>query len=109
MTTPMSPDLDPAVEAAAGAMFPSRGLLPYMPGKWTQIDEGDRERYRKMVRLGVAAAAPLIRAQERAAVRAELLAIAVSERHEPGYYDKSIFRQLVDRIAPEHVTPREKP
>jgi hypothetical protein len=96
--SPMSDDLDPAVEAAAEAMFPSRALLPYMPGKWAQLAEEDRERYRKMVRRGVAAAAPLIRAQERAAVRRELLALAGSQLSS---YSASAMRLAADLVTPE--------
>jgi len=96
----MSPDLDPAIVAAGARTLAG----------WLMTGEYDDEvtRWEAQVDCAVdvlTAAAPLIRAQEREAVAAELLAIAVSERHEPGYYDKSIFRQLADRLAPEHVTP----
>jgi len=101
----MSPDLDPAIEAAEQALL-AQGWRPEVVSAFA--------------RDVVAAAAPLIRAQERAAVRAELLALEQAYRLEAKdhfgleAYDLSryavVIRDAADNhVAPEHVTPREKP
>jgi hypothetical protein len=114
----MSPDLDPAVEAAARALVLDKlGFLA------PSVNDAFRAECRRVAGLAVAAAAPLIRAQaakeialiraqERAAVRAELLAIAAE--YAAGGFDYcsiagAAMVDAADRIAPEHVTPREKP
>lgn len=91
----MSADLDPAVEAAAQAYdVATTGVLA----------EGHEEG----MAAAVAAAAPLIRAQERAAVAEE---IAQRLEAEALLHRRTTWDSLpkAAEFAREHVTPKEKP
>jgi len=117
----MSPDLDPAVEAAAREIHAIRTqVVTGGVRDWESLTESGQSAYADQARAILAAAAPLIRAQERAAVRAELLALEQAYRLEAKdhfgleAYDLSRYAAVIrdaadNHVAPEHVTPREKP
>lgn len=76
------------------------------------IGDLDEALYLRRQRGAIEAAEARVRAQERAAVRAELLELAVQYEgvHGAGWRTHAqLTRNLANRIAPEHTTPREKP